>query len=259
MNTSFEGMTPEQAKAVRNHLYHYHKTLSHKQLKLLEVINGLTMCPPVRIIDAHNSATQAAARYPKASIVEFGVYRGGVLASMGIGAMAAPNFEGSLIGFDTFEGHTIPPLPDERDIHGTLQLPIFNAKHTVNESWAACDKETVERNIDQIQDSMANEFSSPKFKPVLIEGDARVSANYLKTSCVAISCLRLDMDWEEPTAAALHIAEPLFTPIATIIADDYGHHSGVKKVIDDFLSRNRQCTDYSFIDYSCIRINIFRA
>ena len=62
------------------------------------------------------------------------------------------------------------------------------------------------------------------------------------------------MDWYEPTKAALMSARPLLKPNAIIIADDYGHHSGVRDAIDEFLSNNPLAYDSSMTDYSCRRI-----
>jgi len=62
------------------------------------------------------------------------------------------------------------------------------------------------------------------------------------------------MDWYEPTKAALSAALPLLRPNATLIVDDYGHHSGVKDAIDEFLSELTIPFDSSMTDYSCRRI-----
>ena len=86
------------------------------------------MLPPSRLLDAYRSAKQVAKRHPNSAIVEFGVYRGGALAGMAYGASSTESFSGKIIGFDTFEGHTSAPLPNEIDLHGNLQRPIFDKK-----------------------------------------------------------------------------------------------------------------------------------
>ena len=91
--------------------------------------------------------------------------------------------------------------------------------------------------------------------PHLIKGDACLTASQLEGLCPnGISLLRLDMDWYEPTQAALAAAYPLFLSNAILLVDDYGHHSGVKDAIDMFLSNLNLSFDSSMTDYSCRRI-----
>ena len=125
---SFESFAPEQLKAIRNDLFNLKKSLSNQDQKILEELAGFTMLPPSRLLDAYRSAEQAAKRHPNAAIVEFGVYRGGALAAMSYGASLTGCFNGPVIGFDTFEGHTAAPLPHEVDLHGNLQRLIFDKK-----------------------------------------------------------------------------------------------------------------------------------
>ena len=66
--------------------------------------------------------------------------------------------------------------------------------------------------------------------------------------------MRLDMDWFEPTQAALTAALPLLCPNAICIVDDYGHHSGVKDAVDESLSDLTTPFETLMTDYSCRRI-----
>jgi O-methyltransferase len=252
MNESdLAGFTTLQLKAIRNDLLYLKKSLSSHDQKLLDQLAGFSMLPPSRLIDAYRSARQAAKRHSNAAIVEFGVYRGGALAAMAYGASLTDCFTGSVIGFDTFEGHTIPPLSHEVDLHGNLQQPIFYQKQSKSEAWADCDLDTVIHNFGSIAKGIQTTLPGP----VLIKGDACDTASQLTRLCPnGISLLRLDMDWYEPTQAALNAALPLLRSNAILIVDDYGHHSGVKDAIDAFLSNLKIPFDSTFTDYSCQRI-----
>jgi O-methyltransferase len=258
MTDPFVNIAPEQIKAIRNHLFNLHKSLSAQQQALIAETCGFSMLPPSRILDAYSSAEQAAKRTPDAAIVEFGVYRGGALAAMAAAAGCIDEFRslGTIIGFDTFAGHISPPLPDEIDLHGNPQLQIYEAKRKLGESWGACDQATVAGNIEAIirRLNLVTHGSRKIRLPILISGDATETAKNLPTYCKSISLLRLDMDWEEPTDAALNASEPLLTKNAVVIVDDYGHHSGVKKVVDKFIRRNQRRIDVSMTDYSCVRL-----
>ena len=252
MNESdLKGFGPEQLKVIRNELVNLRKSLSNQDQKLLDALSGFSMLPPSRLLDAYRSAEQAAKRLPNAAIVEFGVYRGGALAAMAYGASLRGTFCGSVIGFDTFEGHTCAPLPHETDLHGNLQRPIFDQKRSKQESWASCDLDSVLSNFN----SIAHAIQASLTTPVLIKGDASSTASQLPSLCPnGISLLRLDMDWYKPTMASLCAATPLLCNNAVIIADDYGHHSGVKESIDQWLCSLDKKYDYTMTDYSCMRI-----
>jgi len=170
---------------------------------------------------------------------------------MAYGASLTGCFSGPIIGFDTFEGHTAAPLPHEVDLHGNLQRPIFDQKQSNGEAWADCDLDTVLKNFVTISTSIPAFLPSPQ----LVKGNACDTASQLAGLCPnGISLLRLDMDWYEPTKVALSAALPLLSPNATLIVDDYGHHSGVKDAIDEFLSDLTRPFDSSMTEYSCRRI-----
>lgn len=248
---ALHGFAPEQLKAIRNDLLNLKKSLSSEDQKLVDVLAGFSMLPPSRLIDDYRSAEQAAKRHSDSAIVEFGVYRGGALAAMSYGAARSKCFSGTVIGFDTFEGHTLAPMENEIDLHGNPQRQIFEEKKLKGESWATCDLETVLTNYNNISIGLKATLPPPK----LIKGDACETACQLKDLCPnGISILRLDMDWYQPTLVALQEAFPLLKSNAIIIADDYGHHSGVKDAIDDFLSTLSIPFDWSMTDYSCKRI-----
>ena len=247
------GLADDQLKAIRNNIFKLVNTLSKVELALLSATAGLTMLPPCRLLDAYSAAKQAAIRCPTSALVEFGVYRGGGLAAIAYGASSEGDFSGSVIGFDTFSGHTIPPLSNEFDIHGTNQLGVFEERSQLGGQWAACDVSTMRGNYHSVEAFLGVKFCEPK----LVVGDARETAAQLSVLAPnGIGLLRLDMDWLEPTRAALLAAEPLLLPYSVIIFDDYGHHSGVKEVVDSFLNATQRKFDWTMTDYSCMRITL---
>lgn len=246
---SISGFRPEQLKSIRNHLFNFLKALDDKERALVDHLAGTTMLAPERLLDAYRSAKQVGLSHPLGAIVEFGVFGGGGLAAMSIGASSNPEFSGPVIGFDTFEGHTRAPLTTEFDIHGRNQREVFDEIVGVGGSWASCTLDECRRNLALISDR-----SGKTIDPILVKGDACESAPTISKLCKGISLLRLDMDWYEPTVAALRYCEPLLAKGCIIIADDYGHHSGVKVALDEFLNRFKRPFDYTMTDYSCLRI-----
>jgi len=247
----FSGFSAEQLKAIRNDLDNLRKSLNSRDLRLIDALKGFSMLPPSRLLDACRTSRQSTFRNPDAAIVEFGVYRGGALAAMAYGASLNRNFNGVVIGFDTFEGHTHPPHDSEVDIHGTPQRPVYEEKIRTNEAWASCDMQTVLNNYSEISEFLGVNLPQPN----LVKGDAQYTAKSLHRCCPGgISLLRLDMDWYEPTRAALTAATPLLCENGVIIADDYGHHSGVRTAIDEWLATLKIRYDCTMTDYSCMRI-----
>jgi O-methyltransferase len=246
-----QDFAPEQLKAIRNDLINLQKSLTSKDRELIEQLAGYSMLPPSRLLDAYRASNQASRRSPNAAVIEFGVYRGGALAAIAYGALLSGCFEGAVLGFDTFEGHTEAPLSHEIDLHGNSQRIIFDDKLTTQSSWAACDANSVLRNYRSISESLGVYLPEPS----LIKGNACITASELSQLCPnGISLLRLDMDWYEPTKAALNAATPMLCRNAIIIADDYGHHSGVRESIDEWLADIKCDYDYTMTDYSCMRI-----
>jgi hypothetical protein len=186
-NEDLFGFAPEQLKAVRNEIYFLYKSLGEDERRLIEALKGLTMLPPTRLLDAARSAKQAAKRNPCGSVVEFGVYRGGAIGAMAYGVSIGSVFDGGLIGFDTFEGHTRPPRVNELDIHGRVQRKIYEEKLSTGESWASCDMGTVRENYLRMADKIGIEF--PELS--LVKGDACETAQELNKLCRnGISLLR---------------------------------------------------------------------
>jgi hypothetical protein len=165
-------MIPEQLKAVKNHIFKFRDTLTPTENNLLDILHredglGYSMLPPSRLIDAYRSARQAARRYPGSSIVEFGLYLGGSIAALAFGASIG-SFSGNIVGFDTFEGHTVAPRDDEMDIHGRSQRVVFDEIVERGEKWAFASIEDCLDNIKRLSSSLGFDNSIVN----LIKGDA---------------------------------------------------------------------------------------
>jgi O-methyltransferase len=83
---------------------------------------------------------------------------------------------------------------------------------------------------------------------IQIKGD--VSETLLEVLPKSIALLRLDTDWYESTFIELERLYPLVVKNGVIIIDDYGHWSGAKSAVDDFLRFNKITPLINYIDYS---------
>jgi len=172
--------------------------------------------------------------------VECGVWQGGnliLLAALqdSIGANRV------IYGFDTFSGMTNPTANDvdykgnsatqmlektkkidgQSDIHAFASLSIVKKNLLENNS----------KNVKLIQGDVCNTLLEPENLP----------------SKIAI--LRLDTDWYESTKIELEILYPLLVSGGVLIIDDYGHHQGARKAVDEYFQREMPWMHY--IDYTC--------
>lgn len=270
-------MTPEE-KQIRNHIFKQRETISDDVLQLLDcVLPTYTMLPLERIYDLYQTVIQLNNREVQGDFAEFGVWRGGALATI---AMAnaqtpAPYFDEideptgqsetkqlnhidwtsptqqnrKIYGFDTFSGHSAP-LDWEVDIHGKNQRVVYEEVKERDGNWAACSLEEVQSNLKSILGHYPEELIT------LIKGDGGVTGP--EFSQVAkernLALLRLDMDWYEPTIRCLESLGQYVPAGGLIILDDFGHHSGVRKAAKEYFTSINRRFDVSKTDYSCARV-----
>ena len=170
-------------------------------------------------------------------IVEFGVWRGGALE-----LVAQSTLQGKMQSLDTFEGHP-EPNQDEIDVWGNNMNERFHKEVEEHGSWVKSHYEEVHANLTEICSNFR-----------LIKGKVSSETNHPEISKIAI--LRLDMDWYEPTKAALENFYHRIEPGGSLIIDDYGHHSGARKATDEFLEENNVNLNFRHLNYSCIAATV---
>ena len=108
---------------------------------------------------------------------------------------------------DTFEGH---PEPNEKevDLWGNNMNLRFHQEISQNGSWAKSHYKEVLENLTLI---------SPNFRLI----KEKVSPNTNQPEIKKVAILRLDMDWYEPTKAALENFYHRIEPGGCLIIDDY--------------------------------------
>jgi len=147
------------------------------------------------------------------------------------------------VGFDTFSGH-LEPRNDEVDIWGNDMYERWRVETGDGISaWAPASTAEVRDAFDCLGIN-ANRFE-------LIEGDVKETVGTWSGRDVAI--LRIDCDWYPESMATLEGLYPYLVQGGVLICDDYGHHSGQRRAVDEFFAG--QVIRFSHIDYSCIVTN----
>jgi len=231
-----------QKKQQNNHNKLFLKNTGRDFIEYFKEIKARTMLSAESLYDLWITINYIKKRGLNGDIVEFGVWKGGSL-ELSARAIKQFNCKNRLIGIDTFSGHPIPH-EDEEDAWGNNMKARYLEELEQFGSWAESSMDDVRMNLEKI---------TSNFK--LIKEEVTGSTTLSEIESIAI--LRLDMDWYDPTKAAL---ENFFHRIQTggsIIIDDYGHHTGAKKATDEFFRKHNIHLNFRHINYSCIAATVY--
>ena len=207
---------------------------------LYRAVRHSTMLSRERLYNLFSSVQHACEKPISGDIVELGCWRGGAVALALSALLAREKLSDRLVwAFDTFEGHP-QPSDDEVDVWGRNQKQVFLDRKAKGEPWA-------DASLDAVQ-LLAESVCGSSARLRLVKG--RAEETLTQTAPASVSILRIDMDWFEPTLAALEILYPRVSVGGVVIIDDYGHHSGAKKAFHQFFGR--QSPMLFHIDYSCV-------
>jgi O-methyltransferase len=234
--------TDFQSKQQNNHIKAFFKVVEPEFLYIYELVKPRTMLSPEALYDLYLTTQYCVKRGMSGAICEFGVWRGGSLELVAH-CLRRLNAENHIVGVDTFEGHPTPN-EDEIDIWGNNMQERFLLETQDGRKWAESSYQEVSRNIREI-------YANATF----LKEEVNTSFDADRFDSIAI--LRLDMDWYLPTKVVL---DKLFWKLekgGCLIIDDYGHHSGARKALEEFLSENKLILNFRHINYSCIAANVF--
>ena len=135
--------------------------------------------------------------------------------------------------------------PTDFDSHSGSQTPAADLlsatpKGDGENIWASASLNSVQSALKQVD----YPFSLFEF----VVGDVLETLTGSIPSKIAF--LRLDTDWYESTKFELQKLEPLVARLGVIIIDDYGHWSGAKKAVDEYLSKNNLSPMLNYLDYT---------
>jgi hypothetical protein len=231
-----------QNKQQQNHVNAFLKVVEPEFIPIYESVKSRTMLSPEALYDLYLTTNYCVKKEINGAICEFGVWQGGSLELVAH-CLKQLNAKNLIVGVDTFEGHPIPGK-DETDIWGNNMQERFLMETQDGQKWADSSYQEVFQNVCGIYDNIT----------LLRE---EVNASFDADRFDSISILRLDMDWYLPTKVIL---DNLFWKIqkgGCLIVDDYGHHSGARQALEEFLNENQLILNFRHVNYSCIAANIF--
>lgn len=190
----------------------------------------ISMTSPERLWGLSRAVSYLTANQIPGDFVECGVWRGGSSFLMAQTLARLGRFERNIWMFDTYEG-MVPPSRFDKANDGRTASSILKAEEGSKAGsivWAVSPFEEVEANMSR--------SGYPKGQIHLVKGDVRDTLSNSAPREVALA--RLDTDWYESTRHELEVLMPRMVKGGVVIVDDYGHWSGSRKAVDEWVAAN---------------------
>ena len=184
------------------------------------------LCRAVKYV-AHNNIP--------GDIVECGVYHGGSMMAAALTLLQFESTARTLYLFDTFDGMSLPTDLDV-NLHGVCATDIYKS-----------EKEITTVPLHLVQRAMKS-TGYPENKLRYVVG--KVEDTLPDAAPQKIALLRLDTDWYESTYHEMVHLFPRLSTGGVLIVDDYGHWSGAKRAVDQYIEENKVRILLCRIDYT---------
>jgi O-methyltransferase len=199
---------------------------------MTSVPRAVALCEAVRYLIGNDIA---------GDIVECGVWRGGSMMAVAHTLMGLADQSRGLYLFDTFEGMTAPTDKDVAASGETAErLMAQSDPGDARSVWCIAPLEEVRQAVLGTGYDRSRVF--------FVKG--RVEDTVPAHAPEKIALLRLDTDWYESTRHELRHLFPRLVPGGVLIIDDYGHWSGARQAVDEYLAEHRVPLLLQRIDYS---------
>lgn len=194
---------------------------------IAEAVWSYTLTSVERIHACIESARHVAQEDIDGAIVECGVYKGGAMMAMAMALLALGVDDRELYLFDTFEGMPAPEEVD-RDRQGRPVREKFERLRLseVSSEWSNAP-------LEAVQAAMAS-TGYPAERIHYIKGLVEDTIPGSVPDQIAV--LRLDTDWYRSTRHELVELYPRVVPGGLVSVDDYGHFTGARQAVDEFLA-----------------------
>jgi O-methyltransferase len=219
-------------------------TLAHVDAHTAEIVRKVmpfTMTSAARVLALCEAVRYIVDNRIPGDIVECGVWRGGSMMAVAHSLLDVDERMPTLYLFDTFEG--MPP-PTGADIAITGE----SAKDLMEKSdrsdprsvWCVASLEDVSAAL------LGTGYDPARIR--FVKG--RVEETVPSQAPERIALLRLDTDWYESTKHELEHLYPRLVPGGVLIIDDYGHWTGAKRAVDEYLKEHGVPLLLQRIDYT---------
>ena len=185
-----------------------------------------TLTAPYRILAMHKASHYVAQNRIPGAVVECGVWRGGSMMIAALTLLKAGDFRPELHLFDTFEGMSEPTARDVDGRGHPIAATLAKTPKAMDSLWAVASLEDVKANLART--------GYPSDRLHYIKG--KVEETLHACAPQAISLLRIDVDWYEPTLHCLRTLYPRLVAGGVLILDDYTDWPGARQAVDEYFA-----------------------
>jgi len=204
-------------------------------------VRAYTMTSPERLFALIQAVRHVCAASIPGDIVECGVWRGGSMMAVARTLLECGDSTRNLYLFDTFEGMSVPTSRDVA-IDGQTADALLGSQDKGDPKSVWCYA-----SLDDVKLAMLGtgyDGTSMHF----VKG--KVEDSIPNHSPESIAILRLDTDWYESTRHEMEHLFPRLVRGGVLIVDDYGHWSGCRQAIDEYLQERKVSLLLNRIDYT---------
>ena len=174
-------------------------------------------------------------------LVECGVWRGGSMMAAALTLIELGETDRDLYLFDTYTGMPEPGAEDVPSPYdGYSPHRFWRLVTGAGRTWAAASVETVRSNLTST--------GYPAERMHFVAGMVEDTLPDAAPDRIAI--LRLDTDWYSSTKHELETLYPRLGEGGVLIVDDYGHHAGARRAVDEYFAEIGEAPLLTRLDYT---------
>jgi O-methyltransferase len=205
-------------------------------------VQAYSMTSLERLIGLSRAVDWLVSNRLEGDIVECGVWKGGSMMLIAKRLLRQGLNDKNLFLFDTFEGMSAPGSEDVSNINLETAKELLDKSDKLegNNVWCYSSLDEVKVNLQKT--------GYPPGHIFYIKG--KVEDTLPHDPIQKICLLRLDTDWYESTR---HELESLYSRLVIggmLIIDDYGHWSGSRKAVDEFVAQRGLKLFFNRMDYT---------
>ena len=174
-------------------------------------------------------------------LVECGVWRGGSMMAAALTLIELGATDRDLYLFDTYTGMPEPGAEDVSSPYdGYSPHRLWKLISGAGRTWAGAPVEAVRANLAST--------GYPTERMHFVEGMVEETLPGAAPERIAI--LRLDTDWYSSTKHELETLYPRLSERGVLIVDDYGHHAGARRAVDEYFAEIGEAPLLTRLDYT---------
>jgi hypothetical protein len=212
------------------------------EIENITAVRGFTMTSHERQVVLLRAVDYLVQNKIEGDIVECGVWKGGSMMLIARKLLQLNAIGRNLFLFDTFEGMSDPNEKDVSAIDKSTASELLQKENKLegDNVWCYSSLDEVKTNLEKT--------NYPQEKIFYFKG--KVEDTLPEPSIDKIALLRLDTDFYESTKHELEILYDFLVPGGVLIIDDYGHWTGSKKAVDEFIEKRKLKIFLNRIDYT---------